>query len=509
MPQRRPSLGESATDVANLLDTHPQPSTGFCNEVRLFLELAIPTTLLNLGFCLSPLLTASYVGLKFGKVYLSAFTLANLTGNLCTFSLMSGVFSAADTLSPQAFGKGDFRELGLLAIRGVVASVVLLLPINVFLVLYLDSVLVAMGQDPVAAFHAAQWYRIFVWALPFFVVYNAAWKFLSAQHVMRPLIYVSVFCCIAILPIALEVCTERMGFLGSAVAYVIFQAFQPALLLFYLSWVEPHVPGSWSGLASWKEALRWKPMMDYLHLGAGGILAQSECIYSEALGLIIGKLGVLQLSVHTIPNQVIMAVCMAPFAFGIALAIRMGVTLTQSVTRAKQIVVWTTVGSAILFGCVTIAMYVYSDAIFSIFTTDEEVKELAHKVWWKVCLFNFNVVIFAIFTGVATGLGMQWVLGAVNFFFLFFFGIPVTYHFAVVRGGGLDAAWTWINAPYTCMNATLLTIFVTKDWYLVQAKIRSGEIVEPASTDPPESSESTGLLGNGAPVSGYGDANSA
>lgn len=120
----------------------------------------------------------------------------------------------------------------------------------------------------------------------------------------------------------------------------------------------------------------------------------------------IGKMGVLELSVHTVPNQVTMFVGMCPFAFGTALAIRMGVTLTNSVTRAKKIVFWTTVGSVILFGGVVCVMYAYADIIFSIFTRDKEVVSLAHKIWWKVCLFNFNVAIFAIFAGVATGLGM-------------------------------------------------------------------------------------------------------
>jgi len=501
MPQRRPSLGESATEVANCLDAHPHVSTGIFNEIRLFLELAVPTTLLNLGFTLSPLLTASYVGLKFGKTYLSAFSLANLTGNLCTFSLMSGMFSAADTLSPQAFGKGDYKELGLLAIRGIASAIVILVPINIILVVYLETILVATGQDPEAAYHAAQWYRIFVWALPFCVIFNVIWKFLSAQHVMKPLIYVSVFCCAFILPVALQVCTGRMGFLGSAVAYVIVQACQPVLLLIYLNWKQPHIAASWPGLCCWREALRWRSMVTYIHLGAGGILAQSEWIYWEALGLIIGKLGVKELAVHTIPNQVVMAVSMAPFSCGTALAIRMGVTLSNSVPRAKQIAIWTTIGSAIIFGLATIAIYVWQWQIFGIFTTDEEVQQLAHKIWWKVCFFNLNIVIFAIFTGVATGLGIQWTLGAVNFFFLWCFGIPITYHFAIVRGGGLNAAWTWINAPYTCMNITLVAIFCTKDWYMVHQKIRRGEIVEPTSTDAPDTAntnETSRLLGDAA-----------
>jgi Na+-driven multidrug efflux pump len=82
------------------------------SELWLFLELAVPTTLLNLGYIISPLLTASYVGRKFGSIFFSGFTLANLTGNLCTFSLMHGLFSATDTLGTQAFGSGNKKKLG-------------------------------------------------------------------------------------------------------------------------------------------------------------------------------------------------------------------------------------------------------------------------------------------------------------------------------------------------------------------------------------------------------------
>ena len=45
--------------------------------------------------------------------------------------------------------------------------------------------------------------------------------------------------------------------------------------------------------------------------------------------------------------------------------------------------------------------------------------------------------------------------GAVNFLCLWGFGIPVTYYFALSQGGGLESAWNWINAPYTCMNIAM------------------------------------------------------
>lgn len=381
---RRPSIGEAIADVAYIEKGHPIDVKSFWAEVRLFLELAIPQCLLSFGFTLSPLLTASYVGLKFGPVYLSAFTLGNLTGNLSTFSVLSGIFSASDTLSPQAFGAGNYREVGLLAMRGAIVGFALVIPINVLLVLYLEDMLVAVGQDPDAAYHAAQWYQIFALSLPFFVMYDAVWKFLSAQHVMRPLIYVSMFSCLLILPLALEIFTNQYGFLGSAMAYVCFQGCQCILLLAYLIVFKPHVEGTWEGLGCWKDALRKKPMLQYLSLGVGGILSQSEWIYWEALGLMVGTLGVEPLAAHTIPNQVIMIVCQFPFAFGTSLAIRMGHVLSKSVQHAKQIVVWTTAYSFTFFAIIATIVYFGSSMLCSAFTSDPAVIELAQSVWGKV-----------------------------------------------------------------------------------------------------------------------------
>eukprot|EP00533_Pseudo-nitzschia_delicatissima_P009088 CAMPEP_0116112390 /NCGR_PEP_ID=MMETSP0327-20121206/18952_1 /TAXON_ID=44447 /ORGANISM="Pseudo-nitzschia delicatissima, Strain B596" /LENGTH=151 /DNA_ID=CAMNT_0003605683 /DNA_START=490 /DNA_END=941 /DNA_ORIENTATION=- len=147
-----------------------------------------------------------------------------------------------------------------------------------------------------------------------------------------------------------------------------------------------------------------------------------------------------------------MAFCMVPFSFGIALAIRMGISLPISVKRTQVIVLATLIFSALLF-------------------TDDAVKELADVVWLKVSLFNFNVAIFGILVGIATGLGKQWPLGVINFVFLWLFGLPMIYYTAVVQDQGLDAAWYWMNIPYLCMNVTLGILFVFTDWNEVQEQI--------------------------------------
>jgi Na+-driven multidrug efflux pump len=308
--QRRSTLTEIVEDVAyikhepQLLHQHnhhhdagrTSPSStisgtttsplSYKTEVQMFFELAATTTLLNLGFVLSPLLTASKIGRRFGPVFLSGFSLANLTGNLCTFSLVAGLFSASDTLCPQAFGAEDYPEVGYLCIRGIIASAVMLIPINLVLILYLQPILIHFGQNPTAATLAQEWYQIFVLSIPFSIVYNTMWKFLSAQHVMKPLIVSSTLSCFIVLPLALELCTYQFGFLGSAIAYVIFQASEATLLLGYVIWKKPHHPETWPELdmSSVRQAMKMKPMLEYLHLGAGTYTAcNNVVIYSLSI----------------------------------------------------------------------------------------------------------------------------------------------------------------------------------------------------------------------------------
>lgn len=455
-------------------------------EARLFLELASVSSLMNLGSMLSNLLTASYIGRQFEPVYLSAFTLANLTGNLCTFSVLAGLFSASDTLSPQAFGRGEFQEVGRIAVRGYTIALSMLLPINILLYGYLEPIMIALGQDAEASFHAGRWYRVFVLTLPFSILFNSLWKFLTAQHIMKPLIFVSVLCTGIFLPVCLHIGIETMGFMGSALANVVFQATQALLLLGYVCWIQPHEARTWPSLTTttttttlssvlWKfvssALLDWKRMKEFLYLGMGGIVAQCEWIFWESVTLLVGRLGVVTLSAHTITIQTSMAFWMIPISFGTALAIRMGISLSISVKRTQRIVLATLLFSVVLFGLISVFIYVSRDTIVGLFTTDKDVEEMTDAVWGEVSWANFIFAIFGLLTGVATGLGKQWPLGIINFFNLWLFGLPVMYYTAIILDQGLDSVWFWMNIPYLSMNIMLIALFVGTDWHSIRKQM--------------------------------------
>ena len=439
-------------------------------------DLALPTFVVQIGSVLPNCVCASYVGRSFGPTYLSGFTLAVLLGNLFQLSLLQGFYTAADTLSPQAFAAGNLVQVGYIAIRGYVASIVIvILPLNAILLWKFTSWMLWMGEDPQVATVANQWYRIYVWALPFYALFNVTWKFLSAQAILRPLLYVSAISCLFILPVSMEILTKLAGFGGSAGAIVIFQSSQAVLLIAYLYWKQPYTPGTWPTTICWKNIFQWEQVRTYLLLGMGGMLATSEWIYWELLSLMIGTLGVIPLSVHTIPTQVLMVAFMVPLSIGIALAVRLGATLPHSVKRAQQLTMATLLGSALLFGALSIGMFHAESWIVQLFSRDPDIRNGCHTIWWKVSVYYFNLSVYGINMGIATGLGQQWKFGIVTIVCLWGCSLPGMYWYAIKGGGGLDLAWSFIYYPYIAMNLYFVWDFATTDWRAIQLSIRKRE----------------------------------
>jgi multidrug resistance protein, MATE family len=210
-------------------------------------------------------------------------------------------------------------------------------------------------------------------------------------------------------------------------------------------------------------------------LGAGGMLASSEWIYWEALSLMIGTFGIIPLSVHTIPTQLITFQFMGPYSLGIALSIRLGATLPVNVNRSKQIVVDAFIISIVTFGTLSVIMFIYQDWFISIFTTTSDVIIGCHSIWDKVCIYAFCLSVYGIFMGVCVGLGMQWTLGIGTFITLWIIGLPSAYYFSVVKNGGIVMAWTTVWPPYVLLPIALGIAVINADWHTIANDIRIRE----------------------------------
>jgi multidrug resistance protein, MATE family len=327
-------------------------------------------------------------------------------------------------------------------------------------------------------------------------LYMVTWKFLAAQNVMMPLVIVGVFCCAVILPVSLDYSIQWFGFLGSAVAIGIFQAAQALLTLLYIRIFQPHHAETWPSLAAWREALQWEPLCTYFSLGMGGMVATSEWIYWEIISLAIGTLGVTELSIHTVATQAILVTFMIPFGIGIALSIRLGAIISQSVHHAQTLTVHVYIWGTMLFAAMSILLYAYRDSIFHWFTSDVDVIVGCHAIWWKVCFYLFHLGIYALNMGVSTGLGMQWTLGVVTFVFLWIFGLPAALYLGVAKYHSLGVVWDLIWPPYMFANAVLMAIFLSKDWKAIHLEVRRREGLERSDSGDDDAIEATVVYGS-------------
>ena len=467
------------------------------------------------GLFLPQFLTASYVGTTLGVENLDGFTLGNLMSNLMTLSVLQGLFTANDTLNPQAFGAGNYKEVGLLAIRGFVVCTLSILPSNVILFFFMDPILVFLKQNPITSELATRYYRVLMIGLPFYILYTMQWKFLAAQEIMKPLLIVTIITC-GLMPLLLHLCVSWFGFLGSALSLVVYLALQSLLVLLYLVVLKPHHPETWSGLKI-KEALEWNSVKPYLVLASGGLLASCERWFWEILSLVIGSFGVIPLSIHTIPTQLLTMIVMLPVGVGLALSVRIGATISHDVKRAKDLTFWCSVFITVLISFMTAGLWVFRKPLILMFSSDPLVVEVsgfesqcvncrshandcffvvfvqgAMRLWWQVCVYLMLVSFFYFLVPAISGLGMQWTVGIIIMVTLWILTTPAVVYFAIVRGGGLYAAWACLWPPYIAMVVVLVYKVVVFDWEGFSQAVRVREGLEARESETVD--ETTHLL---------------
>jgi Na+-driven multidrug efflux pump len=191
-------------------------------------------------------------------------------------------------------------------------------------------------------------------------------------------------------------------------------------------------------------------------------------IFWECLGLLIGTLGVLPLSVHSIACDVIDLLLMLAYGVGQALTLRVSATIALSVKGAKQLAWGCLIVSSVVFGLVSLAMYFFRYDIYRIFTKEQEVMDGCEVIWWIVCLTFFILAVFAINTGIMTGLGLQGISGCATVVFVWILSFPLVVYFAFVKGGGLPVAWYGVWVPYAAINVCMTIYLLGTDWYSIE-----------------------------------------
>lgn len=444
-------------------------------ESWLLLSLAMPAVAVQFSILFIFPQTASTVGRHLGTEELAGFSLASLTGNLTILSVMVGALSAADTLMPRAYGTGNYKEVGRLAVRGFVMCILLLIPPIIPLFTTMEWIFDQLGQDPVASKLASSWIRVYLLGVPGMLAFRVAQSFLNAQHVVMPLVTASLLSCFLVHPILLRWLVPQFGFHGSGLAVSVTQTFTALIVFLYVMIKPGYHPLTWPGLsiAFCKESLQPRPVGQFLKLSFGGVLALSEWWFWETNCFIVGSFGIVPLCVHTIAYNLVPLLFMIPLGISIGLTVRMGTVLATDVPRAKLMAAWC-MGFTIIVGAIVASgLYLLRVPIVLLFTNDPQVLQGCVDIWPNLCVYIFILYIFGINSAILRALGMQWHMAAIIFGTCWAVALPSIVYFSIYREGGLNAIWTILPFVYVVMQILLIRCYtINCSWEDIGQSIR-------------------------------------
>lgn len=465
----------------------------WCTEANLLINLSLPTVLINVSAIIPQCVVISFVGIRYGDAALSGMTLGFSTMYMIYMSVITGLLSASDTLSPQAFGLKKYDEVGVIALRSLIVSLVYFLIMLPLVWLKVESILLSFGQDEGTAETATLFLRLSIPSIPFYIVYSVVWKFFSAQEIVYPVACSSFLSSCIFLPMVLYLFGPSMSFEGAMLCVDMCYVVQVVILFVLIYMIKPQRPETWSG-SFWKnvnEALRAKPMLYFCRLALGGVLSTSEWWFWEVMTLIAGNFGVVSLAAHAIPTQFLTIACTIAMSFGIAFNVRIGSTLAVNPEQAKHLCLWCYIVGITISAALSLWFYHQQPLVTSMFTNDDDVLALCTQIWPHVSIYTFHVCIFIQSIGIVNALGFQWTLGVLTVAILWVLALPAIYFGSVVRHGGLVMIWKLLYLPYFVINVLIAYICLSANFEQLSLELQRRERTNSLAIERNEETDTT------------------
>ncbi|KAI5353216.1 hypothetical protein L3X38_006109 [Prunus dulcis] len=126
-----------------------------------------------------------------GELALSSSSLALSLSGVTGFSLFLGMASTPETLCGQAYGAERYQKLGLRTYTAIFSLTLVCLPLSLVWI-YMEKLLILIGQDPVISREAG---KFTIWLLPAlfnFAALQPLIRYFQAQSLIIPMLISSV-----------------------------------------------------------------------------------------------------------------------------------------------------------------------------------------------------------------------------------------------------------------------------------------------------------------------------
>ncbi|XP_004299024.1 PREDICTED: MATE efflux family protein 9-like [Fragaria vesca subsp. vesca] len=396
---------------------------GFVREVKRLGYIAGPMVAVNLSQYFLQIVSIMMVG-HLGQLSLSSTAIAISFCAVSGFSLIFGMACALETLSGQAYGAQQYRQLGLHISTAIFSLMLVCLPLSLVWI-YMEKILVLLGQDPLISHEAGRFARMLLPALFAYAALQPLCKYLQTQSLIVPLLLSSCACvCFHILVCWLLVFKSGLGNLGAALAIGMSYWLNVVLLVLYVKYsstcAHTRVQISFEVFQGIGEFLRFAI--------PSAIMICLEWWSFELLTLLAGFLPNprLETSVLSVCLSTIASLFTIPEALGAAVSTRVSNELGAGNPQAARLAViasmFLTVSGSVIISSTVFA----SRSVFGyIFSNEKEVVDYVTAIAPLLCLSVITDSLHGNLSGIARGSGWQDLGVYVNLGAYYLIGIPV------------------------------------------------------------------------------------
>ncbi|KAG4907562.1 hypothetical protein JHK84_056094 [Glycine max] len=432
--------------------------------------LAAPMITVTLSQYFLQIISMMMVG-HLGKLALSSTAIAISLCAVSGFSLIFGMSCALETQCGQAYGAQQYRKFGVQIYTAIVSLTLACLPLTLFWV-YLEKILIFLGQDPSISQEAGKFALCMIPALFAYATLQALIRFFLMQSLISPLVISSsITLCFHVAFSWLMVFKSGFGNLGAA--FSIGTSY----------WLNVILLGLYMKFSTECERTRVPISMELFH-GIGEFFTYAipsagmvclEWWSFELLTLLSGLLPnpELETSVLSICLSIITTIYTIPEAIGSAASTRvsnaLGAGSPQSARVSVSAAMTLAVSEAILVSSIIFAS---RQVLGYVFSNEQDVVDYVTDM---VPLLSISVIVDTLhgtLSGIARGCGWQHIGAYVNLGAYYVVGIPMAAilgFWLQLRGKGL---WIGILTGAFCQTIMLSLITSCTNWEKQAIKAR-------------------------------------
>ncbi|XP_019227271.1 PREDICTED: protein DETOXIFICATION 2-like isoform X2 [Nicotiana attenuata] len=420
--------------------------TTYYEELKKLTRIAAPMVAVSVLQYLLQVVSVMMVG-HLDQISLSSVAIATSITNVTGFSLLSGLVGGLETLCGQAFGAQQWQRVGTYTYSAIISLLLVCIPISI-LWLFMDKLLILMGQDPVISVEASKYSMWLIPALFGGAILRPIFRYLQIQSLILPMLLSAfVVLCLHISLCYLFIFHLGLGKSGAAIAFSFSIWTFVALLVSYIK------------RSSSCERTR-TPLIKDAFLAIGQFFR-----YATPSALMVC------LTISALHFSI-------PFGLGAGASTRVSNELgsgnPQKALVAVRVAMFLAVAETVVVSTVT---FLCRGILGKAYSNDQQVVDYVAAITPFLCLSIITDSLQAVISGIARGSGWQIIGAYVNLGAFYLVGIPVSAILCFLIHLRAKGLWIGLLVGSAIQATTLSFILGFIDWQkqAIKAKKRISE----------------------------------